>query len=546
MNGKHFKGPVLDVVNSGRRYDPILEMMSNGRIEEMVLQNFDNLFQKMDIHSMRMASRLRRLTLDSESCLYTRLFKYTVTKLLERCPSLVELNIGVFNLNDAFEDLTAMLPILPYLEKLSLQRGNDGIEIEVFQGKIQAVKARIESLDGLSPDSLLLFRKGCLTQLEIRSSSVESCVSQLTNMIHWNARLRNIELQCDIQHSQTIMDAITSTREEILSNGNSCDLQQLRIYSGTSKWNSDVSIVVKFHDSVSAPTTSSHVRIPGSMGLEFFSTFFLQYGWCVRTLDVQTGCTDEWAVILDNLTQEKGSKITSLSLDDTSSLSLDTAVGVDCMIRVIDRSHDLQRLEFTFNDLHEKHQQEKMKSLVSRYGKRLNELKLYGYSGDVWIPRVMVLCPTRLDLPQLESFTLYNNDKSPLSPDCAQWIAAMVSPPTQVSAMTLSSQSNQSTTAPISESSGCGWTSLREITLLYINLQTDDWKVVIKSIDYSALTGLYIHDNTFSMDHFKFLVDCVPVNTNPVARLYIYISSGIERGDELDFQITRLRDKVPN
>ncbi|KAF9948347.1 hypothetical protein BGZ65_008128, partial [Modicella reniformis] len=478
MNGEHFKGPVLDMINSGYRYDPILSKL---------------------------------------------------TKLLERCPSLVNLDIRVFNLNDALEDLTTILPILPYLTNLRLQRGKDGIAIEVFQSKIQAVKASIGSVDDLSSDSLLLLRKGFLTELRIRSSSVEPFVSQLTDTIQWNARLRNIELGCDIQHSQTIMDAVISTREEILSNGNSCDLQQFKMIMNypwvnivmNYPW---VNIVVEFEDGARAPTISSQIRMLRDS--RFYSTFCLQYGWSITTLDATSAFTDELADVLDNVTQEKGSKITSLSLD-TSEL---TAVGVECMIRVIDRSQDLQQLQFKFDDLHETHQQEKLERLISRCGKRLNGLEMRGISADGWIPRVMALCPTRLDLPQLEDFNLCNNDMSHLSPDCAQWIAAMVSPPPQVSAMILSSQSNQLTTTPISESSACGWSSLRNIILFGISLQTDDWKVVIKSMDYSALSVLTITDLSFSMDHFKLLVDCIPVNTNPLARLMIL---GLEVGDEL-------------
>ncbi|KAF9970526.1 hypothetical protein BGZ65_011056, partial [Modicella reniformis] len=249
MNGEHFKGPVLDMINSGYRYDPILVMMSNGRIQSMSLKNFDNLFQKMDIHSMRMTSRLRYLTLASELRSYTRLFKSTMTKLFECCPSLVKLDIRVFNLHDAFEDLTTMLPILPCLEELIVRKGeytltNDEVVIKVFQSKIQAVEAIIWRLDDLSSDSLLLLRKGRLTELKIRSSSVESCVSQLSDTIHWNTRLRNIVLECDVYHSQAIMVAITSTREEILSGGSLCDLQQLKIYLN----GGDVSIVVEFQD----------------------------------------------------------------------------------------------------------------------------------------------------------------------------------------------------------------------------------------------------------------------------------------------------------
>ncbi|KAF9921807.1 hypothetical protein BGZ65_010053 [Modicella reniformis] len=288
----------------------------------------------MNIYSMRMTSRLQYLYLDSESCPYTRQFKSK-----PRTFSIAG--------HDALEDLTAMLPILPYLKNLSLQRDMDGIAIEAFQGKIQAVKASIESVDDLSSDMLL--RKGCPTELKIRLSSVEPCVSQLRDTMYWNAKLRNIELGCDIQHSQT----------------------QFKINMNRHR----VNTVVEFED--------VNASDPG-----FLSTFCLQYGWSVTTPDAKF--TDELADVLDNEPM---------------------------------------------------HQQENLERLLSRYGKRLNGLAITRDSADEWIPRVMALCPTRLDLPQLEYFQLsddgssnddpnddlHNYDKRHLSPDCVQWIAAMAS-----------------------------------------------------------------------------------------------------------------------
>ncbi|KAF9997273.1 hypothetical protein BGZ65_007145 [Modicella reniformis] len=111
--------------------------------------------------------------------------------------------------------------------------------------------------------------------------------------------------------------------------------------------------------------------------------------------------------------------------------------------------------------------------------------------------------------------------------------------------MTLSSQPNHSTTTPISESSAWGWTSLRDIGL-YISLQTDDWKVIIKSMDYSALSELIIRDLSFSMDHFKLLVDCIPANANPVSRLAIHVGRNLKEDVEWSSEVARLSGKVPN
>ncbi|KAF9982812.1 hypothetical protein BGZ65_002475, partial [Modicella reniformis] len=133
--GQHFKGPVRDMLNSHRRYKPILDMMANERIESMSLLNFDNLFQKMDISSMRMASRLQHLNLHSESCPYTRQFKSALTKLLEHCPSLVELEIEAESLNEAFEDLILEIPIPPCLEKLTLLKDDDNVEVRISPDK---------------------------------------------------------------------------------------------------------------------------------------------------------------------------------------------------------------------------------------------------------------------------------------------------------------------------------------------------------------------------------------------------------------------------
>ncbi|KAF9999875.1 hypothetical protein BGZ65_004823, partial [Modicella reniformis] len=91
---------------------------------------------------------------------------------------------------------------------------------------------------------------------------------------------------------------------------------------------------------------------------------------------------DELAAILDNVTQDQGSKLTSISLNSRSL----TAVGVECMIRVIDHSHDLHRLDLTLDGLKWEHRQKTLERILSRYGKRLNGLEVIENSADEWIP----------------------------------------------------------------------------------------------------------------------------------------------------------------
>ncbi|KAK3820221.1 MAG: hypothetical protein J3Q66DRAFT_336583 [Benniella sp.] len=184
--------------------------------------------------------------------------------------------------------------------------------------------------------------------------------------------------------------------------------------------------------------------------------------------------------------------------------------------------------------------------LIRRHGKRLTGLEMVGESADVWIPKIMALCPTRLELPMLESFSLDIVDDPQLGPGCVQWIASIVSALQQAPSMVTSSLSTQLTIATASDSPPQEWRPLNDLRLEYIPLKSRDWEVVIKAIDYSSLRNLRIHGREFSVDHFKLLVDCIPVSANPVAALYITIYIRPRDEKDLESQMTRLHSKVPN
>ena len=529
------------MINNDHRYDPILGLMWNGRMEEMELQDYCNFFQRINVKSMARTSRLRKLALPG----YSRPCKSVLVELLKRLSYPVDLTLEVSSFDEAFEDITMELPNLPCLAELIMIKSTstDEVSIKVSQGKIQSTKVAIRG--PLIPDAELLLQRGYLTELEVELSPVERTIRKLTDFVQCNPKLRNIELGCFLHRSSVIKKIITSARREILSKGGSCGLHWVKLHlHNTRHWFPSIfTIVLEFHEGLIGPTTSSSINTTSILSdgvsdkdgiSDPLPSAFQDYGPSLSTLITDKHFHDGFAKILDRVTKQHGSKIVSLFLD-TSSL---TMAGLRRMVRVIDRSLGLRRFEITFRKLHDERQQEKLEPLIRRYGKRLQGLSMKGDSGKVWIPKVMALCPTRLDLPRLESFRLVGDNKEQLPSHCVQWIAAMLSapPPTQ------------SRMGSISGNCAYERNRLSAIEKTRILLPLEDWEVVFRAMDYSTLKELRLEGGKLSMDHVKLLVDYVLVNTSPTAELHIWIRSRLfdEDSDEWASQTARLRSKVPN
>ncbi|KAK3820222.1 MAG: hypothetical protein J3Q66DRAFT_439253 [Benniella sp.] len=560
--------PILNMIKNGRRYNPIVEMMCNGRIQEMTLGwEFDGFFKRIDVSSPTTTSRLQKLSLEP---FYTRPYKPALVKLLKQLPYLIELRLQVKNFNESFEDTTANLPFLPclvdlFLEKLPRPRRNkERVAVKVSQSRIQSLKVKAKDID--SPDIALILQRSDLTELKICANlstpaengdgpSIHRCVSRLTAMMQQRSKLCYVELGCSLEDSQDVMNTISSTRKRILSKGSSCGLRQVKLHlvpgsdvvlgrTTIPAWKSNIlTVVLEFQDGFSAPFISTIVGTKdyAFAGPKYLEGFLTQFGSSLSVLKTSNIFHDEAAVILDKVTPQNTSRITSLVIN-TRSL---TMLGLEAIANVIDRSYDLQQLEFTFEELHEAHRQETLELLIRRHGRKLTGLGMIGESADVWIPKIMALCPTRDELPMLEFFKLEVVDESHLGPGCVQWIVSMISARPQAPFMITSSLSTRLTIATASKSSPQEWRPLSDVKLDVIPLKSKDWEVVIKAMDYSSLRNLRIRGEEFSIDHFKLLVDCVPVNANPVTTLYLTLYT-ICADEEWHSQVARLRSKVPN
>ncbi|KAG0006001.1 hypothetical protein BGZ79_010649 [Entomortierella chlamydospora] len=93
IDGFNFKGPARDVINRNRRYDPILQLMSNGSMRSLKIINFHNFFGHITSNSISMSPQQRVLWIDSNIKVGEKSFSSNLEKIIENCPSLTELRL---------------------------------------------------------------------------------------------------------------------------------------------------------------------------------------------------------------------------------------------------------------------------------------------------------------------------------------------------------------------------------------------------------------------------------------------------------------------
>ncbi|KAG0210847.1 hypothetical protein BGX31_001805 [Mortierella sp. GBA43] len=64
VDGSYFKSPPLDIVNRGQRFNPILQLASNSRIQVFRLRGFDNFGSRINKPALLASPKLQRLEID--------------------------------------------------------------------------------------------------------------------------------------------------------------------------------------------------------------------------------------------------------------------------------------------------------------------------------------------------------------------------------------------------------------------------------------------------------------------------------------------------
>ncbi|KAG0002891.1 hypothetical protein BGZ65_002230 [Modicella reniformis] len=238
IDGSHFKSPALDVVNRSRRYDPILQLASNSRVQSLHIKGFDDFFSRISKSSLASAPKFRVFKMDSGIPLKEKAAK-SFNGFLEYCPSLTTLKL---NFDDQYSITKATSDILSKHYQLKLLKFNCGVfsvSTSVSNGKIQGMDMTMERLGDPNSDVFKLIQQGYITRLKIANIPQKTYRDRLTDILSCNSRLVWLEigymeewyLACrdplEMKFQDLVMVATSGTLREIESIKINCGRQSI-------------------------------------------------------------------------------------------------------------------------------------------------------------------------------------------------------------------------------------------------------------------------------------------------------------------------------
>ncbi|KAF8930582.1 hypothetical protein BGZ58_008167 [Dissophora ornata] len=346
VDGRRLKGPALDVTNRGRRCDPLIQLISNGKLRALRFRRFRQFFSRVSTSFTMMASQLQVLEIEVRNHDKEVDIRRVVSRILEGCHSLINLTMHIddmwlsLSLDLAIEKLCKM----KRLEKLTIRKTpneEEDVIIRVSEGRIKAVEARFPSLKLITESDQEFIGKGLLTKVAAGIDYGDEAL--LPDLLSRNPLLTQFQIECVDASVTAAIETVASARVAILERGNASALQKLEVVAKDrgSKF-PDITSMVKFREKDKTPIVSINIKKYGVgyyHGSDYLNVIFSQYGSSLEELKVKR-TSDKHAQLLDGATKENGSRLILLELDPY----VLTGVGLESMDRVIERSHSLREL----------------------------------------------------------------------------------------------------------------------------------------------------------------------------------------------------------
>ncbi|KAG0308783.1 hypothetical protein BGZ98_006830 [Dissophora globulifera] len=554
INGQHYGSSKRDIINKYRRFEPIMGLMSNGRIQSLSLTDFTKFYKRVGDSAMLKALGLRKLSLTKGFSPKDEDSKAIFVGLLQNCPSLRELEFRAKNQFTLLELTLDNVGHLPKLETVTLQCSHSSASIRLLQSKIENAKVTVVNLSGLSPSEWDFLERGILTELSMEQTPALSEDSLLATILRANSTLAEIQIGCHASRTVHIIDQILIQREKILRSGRQCGLRTVLLRSDNSGYNCEQDAViaqVRFEPGM-APEISFDVKmheIKPRNERSPLSELFYRYGRSIKLLETNSTFNDNLALQLYTSTCYGEPVLTALTLNTISLTSL----GLEHMGEVIGRSRHLECLHFFVNRLGIDNDQERMQRALSQHWEPRNEPASKHNRPDRPLSELLSAFPVRRDLPQLHTLRLLCSDARSVPTEWADWIKQMVSGPFMWGLLRSPFESfplHVFRESP-SQSTLRTWQLLRCLKLKRFNFEPKDWCTILKSIDYSELETLSFKGSNFSIEQLKVFVDCI--RNTEVSRIpLLHINLGSTHlwhcHDVLEIQIqyTRLREKAPS
>ena len=147
VDGTHFKGPTIDIVNRGRRFDPIWKLASNARLQSLQLICFDDFFSRVTKYTLP-APKLRLFSMEWKTLLDDKAIKL-FNGFLGHCSGLTALELKVHQQYPTTRDLMDTFPKVQKLEYMKVDHGRLSLVTKFLHDKIQETMV-LDRVDGLT------------------------------------------------------------------------------------------------------------------------------------------------------------------------------------------------------------------------------------------------------------------------------------------------------------------------------------------------------------------------------------------------------------
>ncbi|KAG0246136.1 hypothetical protein B0O80DRAFT_498385 [Mortierella sp. GBAus27b] len=412
------------------------------------------------------------------------------------------------------------------LESISMDFGGrlslvvDGLS----SGEVKNVAIVISSLRALQQDDLEFIRQSHPVSLTITSTPERSDETRLISILQNCPVLEELHVGSTIHRLTTVISLVTVLREKILLSGGQSALRIFRSGTLVSSYTDDfdgIMVIVSFSEDIFAFEVESHFKVQNDSDINSNTVrnFIRQFGWSIKTLRVGESFGDQHAVLIDEATVKRGSKIECLDLVPPYNPQDWTTSGP--VARVIKRALGSARVRLTFWNYDNYCYQTCAPYLIGQCKDRLTSLHLGFCNGrnlPTWVSRIIQGFPARGDFPVLEelriSFPSYGRHDTAFT----QWIITMVSTPPP----------------PL--------TPLKAIHLSNVG-QWSGWKEGIEAIDLSKLETLSLPEFGGHLEHVVGHIESSP-QPLPLRLLDLQHCSSPDKGDLHGWRM-RVQQKAP-
>ncbi|KAI8603680.1 hypothetical protein EDD21DRAFT_368396 [Dissophora ornata] len=532
LRGDSFSRPIFDVFNRSCRYNPLVDIMLNGRIQTMHFNTKDDFLFRVYQPTL-MPAQLRDLSLSTITSLHADYVWNPLREILQSCSKLTTFSIQCFNWRTVISRLPAITSLVPLLERFHISDRDTSLDIFFSQGNIIRVLATVPSFQSHALSEVVMTAH--LTHLTL--SHTYTYGMSFPDVIDWKAVLSKCPTLVDIKVRfpisscfRSIQD-IVSAREQMLARQVKFTLRRFEIL-GTSndrqvKDHSDIGVIaVDFKDPETLLSLPYIDTVHFAEDQDTLNSILREYGWSVKVLVMTNVTTDYIFSELVDLLKKQTFTAERLVLDP-SSLS---TIGLKRLGRFIDCTMSTMRLEFVMKRRDVGSQCSKALPPLLKYGTRLGALELHDSLNVTWMSSL----PPTVSFLNLDSFSVVRVKDINISHDAVAWIVATISGSPKVAGLPPSVKQS--------------WVPLKVIRLVSSEFHANNWKLLLEAIDFSALKELDVEKSNFSLKELEVLVDCLPDSTIPLKSI-IFEGSHVAKckdTESLEDLITELKEKVPS